>query len=174
VAAPRDARRYPKDLDRPLTREGIRKMVQAARGMKALGLSFDLILTSPLARARETAQIVAAGLRPRAPLKPLPALAPDGDPSAVALATSSLPEVRRLLLVGHEPALSRLAGFLVLGRDLGFPHEFKKGGMCRIDFAGAVRPGAGKLMYLLPPKVLRACAPRTPERAARRKRKAAH
>ena len=159
VAAARDPRRYPKDLDRPLTREGSRKMAQAARGMKNLGLAFDLILTSPLARARETARIVASGLRPRAPIKPLAALSPGGDPAAVTAAASSLSEVRRLLLVGHEPDLSRLAGFLVLGKDIGFPHEFKKGGICRIDFQGEVRPGEGRLMYLLPPKVLRACAP---------------
>ena len=133
-------------------------MAQAARGMKSLGLVFDLILTSPLARARQTAEIVATGLRPRAPIKPLPALSPGGDPAAVTAAVSSLSEVRRLLLVGHEPDLSRLLGFLVLGGEHGLPHEFKKGGICRIDFQGEVRPGAGKLVCLLPPKVLRACA----------------
>jgi phosphohistidine phosphatase len=160
VAAPRDSRRYPKDIDRPLTRQGIRKMAEAALGMKSLGLAFDLILTSPFARARETAKIVAVGLGSRVP-KLLPALSPDGDPAAVTATVSSLLKVRRLLLVGHEPALSRLAGFLLLEGDVGLPLEFKKGGMCRIDFPEAVRPGTGKLVYLLPPKVLRACAPRT-------------
>ena len=55
IAAPRDPERYPTDLDRPLTAEGRRRMKRAAVGMRAAELGIDLVLTSPLARSRQTA-----------------------------------------------------------------------------------------------------------------------
>jgi phosphohistidine phosphatase len=158
IAAPRDSRRYPGDLDRPLTREGRRKMAQAVAGMAALGIGFDLILASPLARADETARIVASGLNAHPPVRTLPPLSPGGEPGAVLAAASSHPRIRRLLLVGHEPDLSRLAGLMVLGEGLSLPLEFKKGGICRIDFGAGARPGTGTLVYHLMPRLLRACA----------------
>jgi phosphohistidine phosphatase len=156
IAAPRDLRRYPEDRDRPLTREGVRKMTEAVRGLNALGLGFELIFTSPLSRAEGTARIVADGLSVRPGLRVVPELAPGGDPSS--LLASVPPRIRRLLLVGHEPDLSRLAGWMLLGEERGFPLEFKKGGLCRIDFPGGIRQGAGRLVYHLMPRLLRACA----------------
>src|SRR5689334_10005172 len=64
VAAPRDARKYPRDAVRPLTEDGRQKMRKAARGMRSLGLKFDRILTSPLTRAKQTARIVAREMKP--------------------------------------------------------------------------------------------------------------
>jgi phosphohistidine phosphatase len=160
IAAPRDSRRYPGDRDRPLTRLGKRKLEEQARGMAALGIAFDLILTSPLARADETARIVASGMRSPPAVRSLPALSPEGDPGAVLSAVASHGRLRRILLVGHEPGLSRLAGLMVLGGELGLPLEFKKGGLCRIDFQAGARSGSGTLVYHLMPRILRACSPR--------------
>ena len=155
IAAPREAGRYPDDRIRPLTREGKRRMELAARGMHALGLRFDLVLTSPLARAVETARIAARACRPRPDLKVLRPLAPGGGAGGVLAGLSALPAGAAVLLVGHEPDLSRLAGALILEHRDTLPIEFKKGALCRIDFDGAARLGGGRLIFHLPPRVLR-------------------
>src|SRR5438105_4431310 len=97
------------DSRRRLTAEGAEKMRRAAKGMKAFGLSFDLILSSPFLRARETAEIVAKTFRLAKRLELDPSLAPDGNPKTLI---DGLAKHRRaaqeVLLVGHEPYLSRL------------------------------------------------------------------
>ena len=60
-----------------------------------------------------------------------------------------------MLLVGHEPDLSRLAAALLLDDHGDLTMEFKKGGLCRIDFPGAPRAGAGRLVLHLSPRILR-------------------
>ncbi len=70
---------YERDADRPLTPEGERKLKQIARAMEALGLSFDLILSSPYLRARQTAEIVAEVLKGRKRLELSDSLTPDGN-----------------------------------------------------------------------------------------------
>jgi phosphohistidine phosphatase len=130
-------------------------MERAVRGMRALGLRFDFILTSPLARAVETARLAARAARPRPALKILRPLAPGGGAGGVLAGLSGLPPETVVLLVGHEPDLSRLAGALVLEHRDALPIEFKKGGLCRIDFEGAARLGGGRLIFHLPPRVLR-------------------
>ena len=63
VATDPAAHEFAKDADRPLTPEGKRKLRQVAEAMEALELSFDLILSSPYLRARQTAEVIAAALR---------------------------------------------------------------------------------------------------------------
>ncbi len=155
IAAERDAERFADDRIRPLTREGRARMMRGARGMKALGLRFDLILSSPLTRAIETARLVARACRPRPALKIFRPLAPGGGAGGVLAGLSGLAADASVILVGHEPDLSRLAGALILEHRDTLPIEFKKGGLCRIDFDGAARLGAGRLIFHLPPRVLR-------------------
>jgi len=133
-------------------------MQRAARGMKALGLRFDLLLTSPLTRARQTARIVARELKQRRAPMVLRPLAPGGTTREILAGIPPLPESGSVLLVGHEPGLSRLASDLLLPMEAELSLEIKKGGLCRIDFDGAARPGAGRLALLLPPRVLRLLA----------------
>ncbi len=161
IAESRDPERYPVDMDRPLTREGRRKMEQAARGMRAVGFRFDLVLTSPLVRARETARLVVSVFRPRPPLRALRPLSPGGGAGGVFAALGSLPAGASVLLVGHEPDLSRLAGAMIVDPRADLALELKKGGLCRIDFAGVPRPGHGRLIFHLTPKILRRLAPRS-------------
>ena len=155
IAEPRDPEHYPADADRPLTGAGARRMARAARGLRALGLRFDLILTSPLVRARQTARIVAPLFRPRPSLHALRPLSPGGGSGGVLAALSQVPADAAVLLVGHEPDLGRLAAAMLLEQRADLPIEFKKGGICRIDFEGAPRPGAGRLVFHLTPRVLR-------------------
>ena len=160
IAEPRDPTHYPADSDRPLTREGTRKMEAAARGLRAADARFDVVLTSPLVRARQTARIVVTALRPRPPLRALRPLSPGGGAGGVFAALASLPADASILLVGHEPDLSRLAGAMILDPRAELPLDFKKGGLCRIDFAGVARPGLGRLVFHLTPKILRRLAGR--------------
>ena len=158
IAGPRDPRRYPADSDRPLTHEGRRKMARAARGMRALGTRLDLVLTSPFVRARQTARIVATSLSPRPPRRALRPLSPGGGAGGVFAALASIPADASVLLVGHEPDLSRLAGAMIVEPRSDLFLEFKKGGLCRIDHEGVPRPGAGRLIFHLTPRILRLLA----------------
>jgi phosphohistidine phosphatase len=81
------------------------KLRRVASGMRALGLSFDLILTSPYLRALQTAEIVATDMAARKTVERTPHLAPDGDPRAlIALIRSRSGASASVLVVGHEPA----------------------------------------------------------------------
>jgi phosphohistidine phosphatase len=105
IAAPKDAARYPDDGARPLTREGRARMARAARGLKALEGRFDLILTSPLSRAADTALILARVFRPRPEIKVLRPLQPGGGAGGVLAGLTSIPADSSVVLVGHEPDL---------------------------------------------------------------------
>src|SRR5438034_644792 len=84
-----------------------------------------------------------------------------GGTCGVFAALEAVPAEASVLLVGHEPDLARLAGAMTLEPRADMPLEFKKGGLCRIDFEGSAKPGHGRLVFLLTPKILRRLAPRT-------------
>jgi phosphohistidine phosphatase len=130
-------------------------MARAAQGLKALEGRFDLVLTSSLTRAADTARILAAAFRPRLKIKVLRPLQPGGGAGGVMAGLSALPADASIVLVGHEPDLSRLAGALLLEQRDTLRAEFKKGGVCRIDFEGTPHLGEGRLIYFLPPRILR-------------------
>src|SRR5208283_4502871 len=101
-----DARAFAKDADRPLTSEGKRKLGQVAGAMEALELSFDLILSSPYLRARQTAEIIAEALKARKRLEISDSLTPGGSTKKlVELLNRLQPSPENVLLVGHEPYL---------------------------------------------------------------------
>jgi phosphohistidine phosphatase len=113
------------DGERPLTAAGLSRSRAVADQLLRLGLGADRLLSSPLVRARQTAEIaVAAGLASRLELDG--ALAPGGDPLPLVLASSC----SRLMLVGHEPDLSQLACRL-LGAPAG-AIQLKKAGLALI------------------------------------------
>ncbi|MFM8532987.1 MAG: phosphohistidine phosphatase SixA [Acidimicrobiia bacterium] len=153
IAAERGPK-YPDDRLRPLTPAGAKKFAQSVPGLLELGVSVDFVLTSPLVRARETAQILAAGLTPTPALTECEALAPGGRHQVIvdAIKTHSKRH-RRLALVGHEPDLGELAARLLGARGM---VEFKKGAVCLIEVDGATPGGPGTLRWMLPPKALRA------------------
>jgi phosphohistidine phosphatase len=130
-------------------------MRSAAAGMRALGLNFDLVLSSPLVRCRQTARIAIVKLRPRPTLRYLSCLAPGSSPAELIRHLAQLPPPSTVLLVGHEPGLSSFAGLLIAGPGSSRSFEFKKGGLCRIDFPAAPQPGTGHLIFHLTPRILR-------------------
>ncbi len=142
------------DSERPLTAEGVRKLVKIAAGMARLGLKFDLVFSSPYLRARQTAELVAETLKARKRLEFTDALEPGADHGAlIKLLKGRGGEVENVLLVGHEPYLSELISLLV-GGDLRSTVNLKKGGLCKLSLE-AVRGGrCGVLEWLLTPKQL--------------------
>lgn len=155
IAAER-GEKWPDDDKRPLTHQGAARMRSAAKGLSVLGVTPDAIVTSPLARAEQTADILVKCLGGEARLVTVPALAPGGSPSAIAEAIGAMPKGRSMAIVGHEPGLGQLAAWLLGARQ---PLPFKKGGACRIDVADwPPAASSGTLIWSATPKMLRALA----------------
>jgi phosphohistidine phosphatase len=145
--------KWPDDSKRPLSADGMSKMERTARGLARLEVALDVILTSPLIRTRQTADIVAAELDQHPPIVNTEALAPGGDFAAVVAALEKQSRRTRIGLVGHEPAIGELAARLIGSRH---PIEFKKGAVCRIDVDEIPPNGPGDLRWFAPPGMLRA------------------
>jgi phosphohistidine phosphatase len=141
-----------------LTEEGIRKMHQAAAGLHRLDFIPELIFSSPLIRARQTAEILIEEFDKRIELKILPALAPSGIRQDLYSAIASYGKTRNsLMLVGHQPSLGEIAGEIIGGSAECYI-DFKKGGACAIELARFGNPPNGSLLSLLTPSILRSIA----------------
>lgn len=143
---------YPDDSKRPLTSAGMSKLRKEAKALNALEVGFDLIITSPLVRTRQTAEVIAETLQTKPQIVSSDALAPAGTPAAVVQELARHAKKARIALVGHEPNLGELAGRLIGAKS---PIEFKKGAICRIDFDVLPPKGYGQLRWFIPPRVLR-------------------
>jgi phosphohistidine phosphatase len=138
-----------RDADRTLTEDGHRRAREVGRGLAELEPGIDLILTSPYARARQTAEPVARALRLGDSLRETQALEPSSDPEEI------LEEVRSekaegVLLVGHEPHLGSLLGRLVAGGP-GLEIPMRKASVARLSWPGS---GTATLRAILPAKLL--------------------
>ena len=126
------------DAERPLTKDGWRKMKDIAEGLRPWVPELHLVATSPWLRAVQTAQILAGAYD--AKLKETELLLPGQAHGELLAWIDRIPEKKLVAIIGHEPALSRWAGWALTGRDAAiFP--FKKGGACLIEFADALAPG---------------------------------
>ena len=134
------------DADRRLTPEGIEEMRRVSAGLAALGLRLDAVLTSPLARARETAEMAAEALGLQDRVRIEKRLASGARPGDLQAALEDQPGNARLLLVGHEPDFSTLISTLIGGGRL----RMKKAGVACVDL-DRVEPGAGELRWLMEP-----------------------
>lgn len=144
------------DGDRALTAEGARRIKQVAAGLKRLGACPDVVLSSPLRRARETADLLAAVVNPSLAVEVCDWLAPGNGPRAVVAALRSYRGARQIALVGHQPDLGELASYLLTGSPALVPFAFKKGGVAAIAVASMPPRSAGLLRWFAPPKMLRA------------------
>ncbi len=104
-------------------------------------------------RTKQTADVLAGCLTSKPPVTTSDSLAPAGTPAAVLQELGKHMRKGRIALVGHEPNLGELAARLIGAR---VPLEFKKGGICRIDFDVFPPKGAGQLRWFVPPRMLRA------------------
>ena len=143
---------WPDDDKRPLTARGVARFKESVDGMRKLGVEVDEIFTSPLIRARQTAELMASGLPGKPTVRTLDVLAPGHAPGSVMAQLARAAKRRRIALVGHEPSLGELAAHLIgAGRAL----PFKKGGACRIDVESLTSRRAGALNWFVQPKLLR-------------------
>jgi phosphohistidine phosphatase len=153
----RDANSWPDDDLRPLTAEGRAEQRAATRAMKKMGIKFDFLVSSPLLRARETADIVAKGYRWPEPPQIADELGHGYSPGAVVKLLAKFPPGAVVALVGHEPDLSDLTGALVT-RDGRLSIAVKKSGVVGIEFDGPADEGKGTLLFHLKPGHLRKLA----------------
>lgn len=143
---------WPEDDKRPLTARGVSRFKEAVEGLKKLGVEVDEVFTSPLVRAKQTAELLSAGLAGKPPVKVLDALSPGHAPSSVLAQLARAARRRRIALVGHEPGLGELAAHLIgAGRAL----PFKKGGVSRIDVESLTSRRPGALTWFVTPRFLR-------------------
>jgi phosphohistidine phosphatase len=142
------------DDDRPLTPKGASKFRIAAKGLARIARRPDVLLTSPLPRARATAEIAAQAFKRIEPTVE-PALA-HGSVDDILKALGKRPPVATVALVGHEPTMSMVLARL-LGAADGDRLAFKKGGAALVDLPDGPSAG-GRLVWFLRPKVLRALA----------------
>jgi phosphohistidine phosphatase len=134
-----------RDHERPLTKEGLKKMKEQARLLADLGVKFDAILSSPYTRAYQTADIVAGKLGLEVKSEPL--LAPGFTVEKLAEIVRAFADDQALLLVGHEPNFSLVIAELMGGGRV----QMKKGALARVDVNRELH---GELVWLLQPKIL--------------------
>jgi len=120
---------YESDSERPLTDKGRKKMQQISKGLRNLRVEFDLILSSPYVRARETAEILADVFKMKKKLAFSDHLIPVGNPELLIGEINEKYSVNSLALVGHEPHLSTFVGMLV-AENAKADITLKKGGVC--------------------------------------------
>jgi phosphohistidine phosphatase len=143
---------WPDDSKRPLTERGVEHFREIVDGLVWLDVQVDVVLTSPLVRAKQTAQYLSSGLPSKPPMAVVDALAPGHVPAEIMEQVGREARGhRQVAVVGHEPDLGELAGWL-LGTRRAIP--MKKGGVCRIDL-DTISARHGTLAWHLPPKALR-------------------
>lgn len=154
IAFERDPGRWPDDRDRPLRPQGRRRAQRAAKGLERIAQRPHCLLTSPLARARQTAALLSECAGWPEPLQ-CAALAPGTAPESVLRALQCRPE-RLIAIVGHQPDLGELLAHSLPGTLQPRAIELKKFGAALVSFDGAVVRGGARLRWLLTPRLLRA------------------
>ena len=137
------------DSDRPLTTEGLDRMFREAETLDEIGLNLDVLLTSPLVRARQTAEIVADVLDLHDCIKEEKRLQPGFGVEELMEIVRDNADAKRIMVVGHEPDFSTVIGSLIGGGGV----VCKKGGLVRVDITRGDKP-RGELVWLIPPKLL--------------------
>jgi phosphohistidine phosphatase len=150
IAAERGAE-YPDDTRRPLTGDGISRFQKIVAGLEELEIDVEIVLTSPLLRARQTADLLSKGLRGHPTVVETRALSPGAAYKELMTELGRHARRSSVALVGHEPHLGETAARLVgcAGR-----FDFRKGGVCRIDVDALPPSGPGRLQWFAPPKIL--------------------
>jgi phosphohistidine phosphatase len=144
-----DAEAWAGDDDaRPISPKGEAQSERLATFLHGLRFSTDAMISSPKARARQTAELVADGLGCEVRIDERL-----GDPFELETVDAILADAgspQRPILVGHDPDFSRLLSVLAGANDL----VMKKGSFARIDVRGPVADGRGTLRWLVPPDLL--------------------
>jgi len=150
-AIERDDPRCKSDAARPLTPKGIKRAKQLAHTLRQMHVNIDLILASPLVRARDTAEIIARGLRLSSQMEISAHLAPEGDVASLLTEINQhRPVPGSVMVVGHEPYLSELIALLCGGGELGL--TLKKCGLARLEVETLRMTRCAVLEWLIGPR----------------------
>ncbi len=143
---------YPRDDLRPLSPRGWRRTEQSTRGMAVANVVVETIVSSPLLRARQTAEIVHAGLAVAADIEYADALA-TGDLNGIVAAVRANERSKGVMLVGHEPTLSQLISIWAFGAP-GGSFGLKPGGLCKLQTYAIALGQCAVVRWFLTPKQL--------------------
>lgn len=147
---------FKNDAVRPLTPKGKLQLRKIAAAMRVMELEFDVIWSSPLVRARQTAEIVAKELKAKEQLELVEELSPGGDAVKLIKNLRALkPAPENILLVGHEPDLSELISGLVTGKT-GAGFALKKAGLAKLELENLRAGRCATLTWLLTPAQMKA------------------
>ena len=149
LAVERGTPGYDSDRERPLTPKGERRIRRVAEALQRMELSFDVILSSPLVRARQTADVLLEEVKTRRELRLTEHLAPGGNAKELVSLIQGLPgPPQDVLLVGHEPDLGHLTSLLLTGTDA-MTIIFKKGGIASLTVESLRAGRCATLEWLL-------------------------
>ena len=137
------------DSERPLSGKGEKQADRLGRFLAGVDFAPDVFLTSPKLRAAQTAERVAESIGVK--VKVDDRLAGGVDLATVEAVLRDAGDPVRPVLVGHDPDFSELVGELIGSTGL----EMKKGAIARIDVELPLRPGSGRLAWLVPPELLK-------------------
>jgi phosphohistidine phosphatase len=135
------------DEARELTAEATAALRAAAGLWRRLNLRPDILLCSPLLRARQTAELLVAGIGLAGPPIAVDELRPGAGWGNFARAFARYPDARRVCFVGHEPDLSTVAQLLTGATSI----RMRAGALLAVEFPGVAEPGAGEIAWLIDP-----------------------
>lgn len=140
------------DLDeaRPLSKKGQKKMKKIAKGLKNLKIQFDEILSSPLPRSKETADILTMYCGDRKQVAVTDLLKPNSSYNALVKLLNTYRAHKNIAIVGHEPFLSSFVSYCLTKNTPPLIY-LKKGGILKLEIDEVVKPGGCKLSWLMEP-----------------------
>ena len=144
-----------KDTKRQLTVSGKKEVVEIAKSLKKLGVKFNLIYSSPLARAFQTAKIIAEEYKFTKQIEQSEELKPNGSKDFLYNKLSKLNIDSVILIVGHEPYLSSMINDIISNNKNSNNIILKKAGLSRIKITSTVPKLKGELRWLLTPRILK-------------------
>jgi phosphohistidine phosphatase len=154
-----DRRRWPDDRMRPVSARGHREHALVSRTLRRMGVRFDRLLTSPLVRARQTAEITARAYGGRIVPEETDALGDEARLKDLLRALRRLPRDTSVVAVGHEPFLSKAVAALI-SPDGSARVQIRKSGVAALEFEGRAKKGRGTLLFHLRPREMAALAGR--------------
>lgn len=150
-----------RDSTRVLTAAGRRDVEEVGEAMAKLGYRFDVVATSPLKRAKETANIINEALKRKGRVEEWSELSPEGNRRDLYQRLTSVRPGSKVLCVGHEPYLTLAMGEIAGSGDdgtAGLRISLKKGGLAKLLVTGFNPRISGELRWLLTPKQIRRMA----------------
>lgn len=143
------------DFQRPLTAAGQKEISDIARSLKDLGIKLDVVITSPLKRAHQTASIVAKTFKIEKKMQDWAELSPEGKRLDLYKKLLQLKQQSSVLVVGHEPYLSGMISEMIFDGNNGGRITLKKSGLARITVISSTSKFQGELRWLLTAKLLK-------------------